>query len=290
MFALAAVAFATTFTSCEKEELSFNLKPQVASLTIDATVVVIEDGVTVETKSFTKTETSQAGVSIAAGTFAVSHTYKFQDGTEKSLNETVTYPAVLPGQNVALTPTFVLSHNNVFPGVEEVIEFDFENVEVVTEAVETDKLTIENPSDYYWTTTVTWVTKSGIQYLGYETTEDATADEILAIERYFDGLEDTYEESTASGEYTVYSKTELEFTLNYDVTENKANIYRTFVTESTTRADEEPVLIGWIEFKDYTATTMDEPVSYDLDGGIGHGHGHGNSNNAGGGIGENVGE
>ena len=53
MFALAAVAFATTFTSCEKEELSFNLKPQVASLTIDATVVVIEDGVTVETKSFT---------------------------------------------------------------------------------------------------------------------------------------------------------------------------------------------------------------------------------------------
>ena len=100
---------------------------------------------------------------------------------------------------------------------EEVIEFDFENVEVVTEAVETDKLTIENPSDYYWTTTVTWVTKSGIQYLGYETTEDATADEILAIERYFDGLEDTYEESTASGEYTVYSKTELEFTLNYDV-------------------------------------------------------------------------
>ena len=122
MFALAAVAFATTFTSCEKEELSFNLKPQVASLTIDATVVVIEDGVTVETKSFTKTETSQAGVSIAAGSFAVSHTYTFQDGTEKSLNETVTYPAVLPGQNVALTPTFVLSHNNVFPGVEEVIE------------------------------------------------------------------------------------------------------------------------------------------------------------------------
>ena len=268
MFALAAVAFATTFTSCEKEELSIDLKPQVASLTIDATVVVIEDGVTVETKSFTKTETSQAGVSIAAGTFAVSHTYKFQDGTEKSLNETVTYPAVLPGQNVALTPTFVLSHNNVFPGVEEVIEFDFENVEVVTEAVETDKLTIENPSDYYWTTTVTWVTKSGIQYLGYETTEDATADEILAIERYFEGLEDTYKESTASGEYTVYSKTELEFTLNYDVTENKANIYRTYVTESATRADEEPVLIGWIEFKDYTATTMDEPVSYDLDGGI----------------------
>lgn len=291
MFALAAVALATTFTSCEKEELSFNLKPQVATLTIDATVVVIDDGVTVETKSFTKSETSQPGSSISAGSFAVNHTYTFEDGYVGTINESVEYPTVLPGQNVALTPTFILSHNCVFPEVEEVIEFDFENA-VVTEAPDTDELTIVNESDYYWTSTVTWVTKSGIKYVGFETTDDATADEILAIQRYYDGLEDTYKESTESDEYTVYSKTKLEFTVTYAITNNKVNIYRTYVTESATRADNEPVLIGWIQFQDYTGTVMAEPVSYNLDGdGIGHGHGHGlghghghGGENAGGGI------
>ena len=162
MFALAAVAFATTFTSCEKEELSFNLKPQVASLTIDATVVVIEDGVTVETKSFTKTETSQAGASIAAGSFAVSHTYTFQDGTVGSINETVTYPAVLPGQNVALTPTFVLSHNNVFPEQETTI---VEGTPTAAAGTIEKEGSLSNASEYYWDTTVEYSSLVGQEVL-----------------------------------------------------------------------------------------------------------------------------
>lgn len=285
MFALAAVAFATTFTSCEKEELSFNLKPQVASLTIDATVVVIEDGVTVETKSFTKTETSQAGVSIAAGSFAVSHTYTFQDGTVGSINETVTYPAVLPGQNVALTPTFVLSHNNVFPEQETTIVEGTPTAEAGTVVKEGS---LSNASEYYWDTTVEYSSLVGQEVLSYEITADATYEESFAIEKMIEALNTAapVKEETKTLPVVVYAGTKCVVTVTQAYEDKAVKIYRQIV-EGSTRAED--VEIGSYVLRSYTGATAEFELFNLSDDKPGHGHGHGNGHghggeNAGGGI------
>ena len=287
MFALAAVAFATTFTSCEKEELSFNLKPQVASLTIDATVVVIEDGVTVETKSFTKTETSQAGVSIAAGSFAVSHTYTFQDGTVGSINETVTYPAVLPGQNVALTPTFVLSHNNVFPEQETTIVPDESGAAVVEGSV-TEEMSTTNSSEYYYDTTVEYSSLVGQEVLSYEITADATYEESFAIEKMIEALNTAapVKEETKTLPVVVYAGTKCVVTVTQAYEDKAVKIYRQIV-EGSTRAED--VEIGSYVLRSYTGATAESELFNLSDDKPGHGHGHGNGHghggeNAGGGI------
>ncbi len=282
MFALAAVAFATTFTSCEKEELSFNLKPQVASLTIDATVVVIEDGVTVETKSFTKTETSQAGASIAAGTFAVSHTYTFQDGTVGSINETVTYPAVLPGQNVALTPTFVLSHNNVFPEQETTIVPDESGAAVVEGSV-TEEMSTTNSSEYYYDTTVEYEYKTGTELVDWGVTNDATAEEYVAISQFVKNFDNV---TIATGTYDVivYSGTKVVVEITQKTKEKTVKVYRQIV-EGNTRAED--VEIGWYTYIEYAGVTVSSESTNLEDGKPGHGHGHGHGHggeNAGGGI------
>lgn len=282
MFALAAVAFATTFTSCEKEELSFNLKPQVASLTIDATVVVIEDGVTVETKSFTKTETSQPGVSIAAGSFAVSHTYTFQDGTVKSINETVTYPAVLPGQNVALTPTFIIAHNNVFPEQETTIVPDEDNA-TVEEGTVTEEMTTTNASEYYYDTTVEYEYKTGTELVDWGVTDAATAEEYVAISQFVKNLDNV---TIATGTYdvVVYAGTKVVVEITQDIKEKTVKVYRQ-VVESNTRAEE--VEIGWYTYIEYAAARVSAESTNLEDGKPGHGHGHGHGHgagNAGGGI------
>ena len=282
MFALAAVAFATTFTSCEKEELSFNLKPQVATLTIDATVVVIEDGVTVETKSFTKTETSQAGASIAAGSFAVSHTYTFQDGTEKSLNETVTYPAVLPGQNVALTPTFIIAHNNVFPEQETTIVPDESGAAVVEGSV-TEEMSTTNSSEYYYDTTVEYEYKTGTELVDWGVTNDATAEEYVAISQFVKNFDNV---TIATGTYDVivYSGTKVVVEITQKTKEKTVKVYRQIV-EGNTRAED--VEIGWYTYIEYAAATVASKSTNLEDGKPGHGHGHGHGHgagNAGGGI------
>ena len=282
MFALAAVAFATTFTSCEKEELRLELKPQVATLTIDAAVVVIEDGVTVETKEFSKSETSQPGASIAAGSFAVSHTYTFQDGTVKSINETVVYPTVLPGQNVALTPTFIITHNNVFPEQETTIEPDTDGA-TVEEGAETEEMTTTNASEYYYDTTVEYEYKTGLELLDWGVTEEATAEEYVAISQLVKNF-NTVETKSATYDVVVYSGTKVVVTITQNYMDSTVKVYRK-VVENATRADE--VEIGWYEYRTYTEATVDSKSTNLEDGKPGHGHGHGHGHgggNAGGGI------
>lgn len=285
MFALAAVALATTFTSCEKEDFNFNVKPQVASLTIDATVVVIEDGVTVETKSFTKAETSQPGASIAGGTFAVSHSYTFQDGTVGSINENVVYPAVLPGQNVTLTPTFVLSHNNVFPEQEYTVVNEpgtpVEGSEVTTGS-------FKNESNYYATSTEVKYTKmAGIEVLDWEVLPAATYEESYYIENYVNSIAQTAKKETAiytTGE--VYSMTKVVVTVTQNYEDTTVKFYRMPV-EGSTRA--EAVELGSCTTREYTSCDV-TTESFNLsDGKPGHGHGHNHGHghgaeNAGGGI------
>ncbi len=280
MFALAAVALATTFTSCEKEELSFNLKPQVATLTIDATVVVIEDGVKVETKSFTKSETSQPGASIAGGTFAVSHSYTFQDGREETLKESVTYPTVLPGQNVYLTPTFILSHNNEYE-VEEVPGDVKSDSDVTTGS-------FKNESNYYAESTeVKYSYKQGI-----EVVESKVFDEIATFEeKYYIGnyIESINNCETKTGVYTtptVYSMTKVVVTVTQNYEESTITFYRKSA-DADTRA--ENVELGWCKIRnwgDHNVTSESFNLSDDKPGhGHGHNHGHGHgAENAGGGI------
>lgn len=284
MFALAAVALATTFTSCEKEELSFNLKPQVATLTIDATVVVIEDGKTVETKSFTKSETSQPGASIPAGSFAVSHSYTFKDGKEVPLKESVTYPTVLPGQNVALTPTFIISHNNVFP------EQEYQTVEVTSDGTPGSEDTtgyFTNESNYYAESTdVKYSFNKGIQVVDSKVLPAATYEESYYIENYvksintFEELTDIYQTST------VYSMTKVVVTVTQNYVDSTITFYRKAV-EGSTRAED--VEIGWCKIRnwgDHNVTSESFNLSDDKPGhGHGHNHGHGHgAENAGGGI------
>ena len=287
MFALAAVALATTFTSCEEEELSINLKPQVATLTIDATVVVIDDGTTVETKSFTKTETSQAGSSIPAGSFAVNHSYTFEDGYVGTVNETVEYPTVLPGQSLTLTPTFIIAHNCVFPEPEEpetTIVYDETGASVESTTTTIDKITSTNPSEYSTETTIEYDYNKGTKLVDWGVTDAATPEEYVKISQYVKNFNNLKEEK---GTYNlvVDPYTEVVVEITQVRKEKTVKVYRRTV-DATRAADVE---IGWYIYLDYAGVSVDTESTTLEDGkpghdhGHGHGHGHGEGN-AGGGI------
>lgn len=281
MFALAAVALATTFTSCEKEELSFNLKPQVATLTIDATVVVIEDGTTVETKSFTKSETSQPGSSIPAGSFAVNHSYTFQDGYAGSVNEVVEYPTILPGQSLTLTPTFIIAHNCVFPEQETTIVPDENGAVVENETIVEDKTTT-NASEYYYDTTVEYEYKTGTELVDWGVTDAATAEEYVALSQYVKNFDNVKVEN-GTYDVVVYSGTKVVVKITQDIDEKTVKVYRQVV--ESTRAEE--VEVGWYTYIVYKSVSVDSESTNLEDGKPGHGHGHGHGHgegNAGGGI------
>lgn len=163
MFALAVVALATTFTSCQKEEFNVDIKPANAQANVSPIVLFVDlDGTTTDVTSlatFSPELSSMVytGTPDLAGkteTLEVSYTY-----TEKMTNEQVTVsskvnvviPALKAGQFATITPTIMLQAK----GCEIAYEEDPSSIE--TE--EDGSGYVENATDFYWITSRTYTTK-----------------------------------------------------------------------------------------------------------------------------------
>ena len=108
LFALAVVALATAFTSCEKEEFNVNIEPINAQATISPIVLAVENGVTtdvtsVATVTISPSATFTGNPTLAATTATVTASYN-----DMSVEVKVAVPALQAGQFASLTPTIIL--------------------------------------------------------------------------------------------------------------------------------------------------------------------------------------
>lgn len=280
MFALAVVALATTFTSCEKEEFNVKVDPINAQATISPIVLAVEGGVTkdvtgVATISITPSATFTGNPALEATTATVTASYN-----DMSVEVKVAVPALQAGQFASLTPTIILQKENAGTKIEKV-----ETSTTGEEPKDGDKV-VTNPSDYWLTTTIRYTEKSG--NLVVSTKNDATEfeDEML-VDQFFNTLKDTYKETPAVKENVkVYAHSQTEAKVVYTVVTTEYKIIKK--TDATTKAGD--VTLGTAVVKNYAKTDLVIKDNQQIPGhnhapqSHGHGHGHGDDGNAGGGI------
>ncbi len=120
VFALAVVALATTFTSCEKEDFNVNIEPNPAMVCFTPTVIDAATNVNVTAKAtitgadaITSTASDK---SLPAGTATITATVTVDDKTATG-TVTVNYPAVAAGQILSISPVILLSSDfNIVAG------------------------------------------------------------------------------------------------------------------------------------------------------------------------------
>lgn len=278
IFAFAAVALATTFTSCEKEEFNVNVTPVNAQAVISPIVLAVQNGVTTDVTgqaTITPAELSFTGnPDLAAKNVEVTASYN-----DLSATVTVKVPALKAGQFAAMTPTIILQ--------EETAET---KIVVVQEDPTTVKSPWELPIDnyelfWYSLSPVKYIVKSGI-LVNEESKVINTTDlsEIALINAFFSTLKETYtevEKETEKGKYSVYANSRTLFSLTYTVATTEYQVVKT-----VTRAD---APLASIKTEDYSTSTLSVEENLDIPGhghSHGHGHGHGGDLNAGGGIGD----
>ena len=256
VFALAVVALATTFTSCEKEEFNVNIEPINAQATISPIVLAVENGVTTDvttaaTVTISPSATFTGNPTLAATKATVTASYK-----DMSVEVKVDVPELQAGQFASLTPTIILQ--------KETAETKIEVEESTTEKKESvdGKNAVANPSDYWLTTTIRYTKKTGNKVVS--TKNDATDfEDKMLVNQFFATLKDTYKEEPAVKENVIKK------------------------TDATTKAGD--VTLGTAVVNNYTKTDLDIKVDQPIPGhnhapqSHGHGHGHGDDGNAGGG-------
>lgn len=275
VFALAVVALATTFTSCEKEEFNVNVTPINAQATISPIVLSVENGITTDVTSqatITPTTLSFTGTpALAAKDVEVTATY---NGLTTKV--TVKIPALQAGQFATLTPTIILQK------ITTIVADPQETTDVKKETGNVD-----NTSNYWYYTNVKYVVKSGNKVLENTkviNTTDLT--EIAAINSFFGTLKDTYkEEEKTMPEVKVYAQSRTSATVTYTIVKTDYKIVR----KAVTKADGAEVVASMTVENYATSTLLIEdnlqiPGHNHAPAGHGHGHGHGDDNNAGGGI------
>lgn len=280
MFALAVVALATTFTSCEKEEFNVDVTPVNAQAVISPIVLAIQNGVTTDVTSqatITPSELSFTGnPTLAAKSVDVTATYEGLSATVK-----VNVPALQAGQFASLTPTIILQDENA--------ETKIVAESTTEKPVEYPRVKIWDNYELFWYSlpSFTYVEKSGAKVVeGSKVINTTDLIERAAIESFFNTLENTYTEATKAtkaGEYSVYANSRTTASITYIVTKTKYSVVR----KAATKAD--AAALGEIEVDDYTTTKLFVDEDQDIpDHGHshGHGHGHGGELNAGGGIGD----
>lgn len=279
MFALAVVALATTFTSCEKEEFNVNVDPINAQATISPIVLYVADGVTTDvtstaTVNCTPSATFTGNPALAATTATVSVSY---DGISAEVK--VAVPALQAGQFATLTPTIILQKKTP--------ETKVEISQVMgEEKLETEKgKDLTNTTDYWYSTTVKYLEKSGNKILekNINTTD---VNEVAAIGTFFNALQDTYKEGWVEQKNVpVYAHSLTKTSVTYTVVTTEYKIIKK--TTTVTKADGETV-IATAKVENYATSTVTTTPNQQILGHshapAGHGHGHGSDPNAGGGI------
>lgn len=278
MFALAVVALATTFTSCEKEEFNVDVTPVNAQAVISPIVLAIQNGVTTDVTSqatITPSELSFTGnPTLAAKSVDVTATYEGLSATVK-----VNVPALQAGQFASVTPTIILQEEDAETKIVAVPQEP-------TIDDSTKKLTWDNYELYwYYLPQVTYTAKSGAKVVegsAVINTEDLI--ERAAIESFFNTLGKTYEAkpvTTEKDKYKVYANSRTVLSVRYAVETTEYKVVRKAATKAESA-------LGSIEVANYTTTFLDPQENLDIPGhGHSHGHGHGHGEgNAGGGIGD----
>lgn len=279
VFALAAVALATTFTSCEKEEFNVDVTPVNAKAVISPIVLAVENGVTTDVTSSATidgTKSFEGNPNLAQTESKLTVSYK-----DMSTVVTVTVPALTAGQIATLTPTIILQQ-----------EYDI----VMTDSKETKEdgksVELKNESDYYYYASVKYTEKSGVKITDKKIITTNVLEK-LAVESLLSAIEDTY------GTKEVEVKAEEEIVPVYAHSKTIVKVTYTIVTTNyeikqaaKTKAENDKVL-ATMTTEEYSTSTLDASQNnLQIEGhnhapaghGHGHGHGHGGYDNAGGGI------
>ncbi|MBQ8674532.1 MAG: DUF3869 domain-containing protein [Bacteroides sp.] len=296
LFALAVVAVATIFTSCEKEEFNVNVTPANAQATISPIVLYVEADKTTDVTALATitpaTLTFTGNPNLAAQKVTVSATYN-------SINASVevAVPALNAGQFATITPTIILQAP-VVPDPEDPTT----TITIAAKASESTATVagnssyMDNPSDYYWTTTATYTKRTGC--------EDATITwdesklnytEVAYVNAFLSTLKNTYKtEEVVIKDVLVYAHSRTIVSVSYEI---QTTTYEIEKTTTVTRAEETKETLATIVVKNYLNTVATVDIDNEIPGHgntipghghapshTGHGHGHGDSENAGGGI------
>lgn len=267
-FALAAVALATTFTSCEKEDFNVNFEQSPAKVIFTPSVIDATTGQNVTNDAtFTGNEakvSTESDKTLAAGSVTITATVNGVTGSVK-----VDYPAVAAGQIVSISPVIMLSSEFTFTADENsVVPVGNPSYKYGNAANGVDhagSTWAKNDSEYYINFTATWnetviVTKAtGTKAVGVIAPESYTITQ-TGSEKLYAGAWSLY-----NAKYTIQAAK-----ITYKVTSNIA------ASESKDVVYNNPSYIRTV-----TAVEMAIPGHEHA---YQHGHGHGDGSNAGGGI------
>lgn len=278
MFALAVVALATTFTSCEKEEFNVDVTPVNAQAVISPIVLAIQNGVTTDVTSqatITPSELSFTGnPTLAAKSVDVTATYEGLSATVK-----VNVPALQAGQFASVTPTIILQEEDAETKIVAVPQ----KPTIIDDS--TPSKEFKNYELYwYFLPQIRYTEKSGSKIVeGSEKINTEDLIERAAITSFFNTLGKTYQEKpalSAKDKYRIYANSMTVVSINYVIEGVEYRVVR----QAATKAES---ALGSIQVANYTTTflTPEENVAIPGHGhSHGHGHGHGGDYNAGGGI------
>lgn len=291
--ALAVVALTTaTFTSCENEDFDVTVKLNPAKVTINPTVIYVDDNgantvtsvATLEFTGATKNGTigviegTEANPAIAATTVTVTASY---NGVTKS--ETVNVAEAEANSQISY-PVIIFLYS---PAAE--ITLDYKVVSEKTAAPVTvwgtpsnghgynhnGEVWNENASEYFVTVDVKYPVISKQEVVSYDVKSDAVGAETLA--NFIEAL--NLNETTTA----VYSYTASAYSIfaAYITTTTTTKVLDIFITSTN-----EVVAQVTVETVSSTEVKVEEEAHPNHAGHYhaGHGHGHGDASNAGGGI------
>ena len=112
LFAMAAVALATTFTACEKEELDIKFEPTPAQLQFNVTVIDMATNSVITDAQVTGAEAESNENGIAAQTRVIKATKTTTLGTAEG-SVTINVPAIEAGKIVTYSPVIFLAEGHI---------------------------------------------------------------------------------------------------------------------------------------------------------------------------------
>lgn len=279
VYALAVVALATTFTSCEKEEFNVKFDPNPAMVCFTPTVIDAATNVNVTAKatiSGAETITSTASdKTLPAGEATITATITV-DGKTATGTAKVNYPAVAAGQTLSYSPVILLSSVfNIEAG--SAVNAGTPTVEYGNAAVGHSHAGItwaENATDYLTDYTATWhktaeATKVSAEILVTSVELNEAIVDKMPVESI----------STAETEGKFQASAWSLYTAEYTI--QPANVVYTFT--SIASGD----LVAKVTYYNpiYSISVQPKEMPYPgHEGSYEHGHGHGGNPNAGGGI------
>lgn len=269
-FALAAVALATTFTSCEKEEFNVKFEPNPAMVVFTPNVIDAATGTNVTAQAtitgadnIVSTASDKA---LAKGSTTIKATIT-RDGKTAEGSVVVEYPAVAAGQVVSISPVIMLSPDFISAAVEgsakEVGAPKMKYGNAASGVSHDGSVWATNNTDYLVDYTATWNEKA-------MATKGALTKAVITTPNEIE-VKNVGEKKLQASAWSMYN---AEFAIQAANVEYKLTSVAT--GETTTLVYNNPIYKVTVTAKEKALPGHEHAYS--------HGHGHGNNPNAGGGI------